>query len=122
MGTNVEGTKLVQMAFERYFPYMNVFMPIFIFLTGYSTIISYFAVGMKTVGYLKSRLSKYIYFFYAVVSLVAFSFVSQKIALLIMSLSSGFLVMINLLTIFKLRNEIEHPFVKKYFKKYKALS
>lgn len=54
-GTQMEGSTLIQLAFSKYFPYMNVFMPLFIFLTGYSTIIAYFAVGIKCASYLSPK-------------------------------------------------------------------
>jgi len=112
MGSSIEASKLVQLAFSRYFPYMNIFMPIFIFLTGYSTIIAYFAVGLKCAGFLSPKRGSKIYYLYAIFSLILFSFFSQRTPLLVMSLSGGVLITINLMGIFLLRNEILSPFQK----------
>lgn len=110
MGATIEGSKLIQLAFSKYFPHMNIFMPIFIFLTGYSTIIAYFAVGIKCASYLSPKRGEKIYYLYAVVSLILFSFFSQRVPLLVMSLSGGALITINLIGIFLLRDKISSPF------------
>ena len=113
MGATVEGSKLIQLAFSKYFPHMNIFMPIFLLLTGYSTIIAYFAVGIKCAEYLNPKKGEKIYYVYAVFSLILFSFFSQRVPLLVMSLSGGALITINLIGIFLLRDKISAPFQEK---------
>ncbi|NGX29090.1 MAG: Amino-acid carrier protein AlsT [Candidatus Anoxychlamydiales bacterium] len=110
-GTQMEGSKLIQLAFSKYFPYMNVFMPFFIFLTGYSTIIAYFAVGIKCASYLSPKKGDKIYYLYAIFALIFFSFFSQRVPLLIMSLSGAGLISINLIGIYILRDKIQPPFM-----------
>ena len=121
MGTSIEGSKLIQLAFSKYFPYMNIFMPIFMFLTGYSTIIAYFAVGVKCAQYLSPQKGARAYYLYAIVSLILFSFFSQRVPLLVMSLSGGALVLINLIGIFFLRDRIKAPFQREKIEKQIAL-
>ena len=45
---NLDSALLVQEALGKYFPYMNIFMPFFLSLLGYSVIITYFTAGMHT--------------------------------------------------------------------------
>jgi alanine or glycine:cation symporter, AGCS family len=100
------GSQLVQVALSHYFPYMNYFIPLFFIMTGYTTMIAYFAVGIKCARYLAPSWGKRVYLVYAVFSFVFFSFVSQNQAQLVMSVSGAILLIINLLGIFRLRNEI----------------
>jgi AGCS family alanine or glycine:cation symporter len=97
---------LVQTALGMYFPYMNVFMPVFLFLLGYSTIIAFFCVGIRSAEYLLPAHGKKIYFLYGLPCLFAFSFLDTTEAMVIMSLTQALLLMINLYGIFKLRKEI----------------
>jgi AGCS family alanine or glycine:cation symporter len=103
------GTELAQKAFSIHFPFMNVFMPLFLFFAGYTTIIAFFCVGIKCAKFINKKYGVFIYFIYAISSFVLFSFVDQTKALLIMSLSGGGLVFINLIAIFILRKQIELP-------------
>ena len=98
---------MVQMALGKSFPYMNIFMPSFLLLLGYSTIIAYFAVGMKCAQYLFPTRGKFIYYTYAVAAFIAFSFFDPVHALTAMSLSGALLLMINMTGIFRLRKEIK---------------
>lgn len=98
---------LVQTALARFFPYMNVFMPFFLFLLGYSTIIAFFVVGLKCAKFLSPRWGSTVYHLYASIAFVAFSYIDQTKALTIMSISGVCLVVLNLIGIYKLRREIE---------------
>ena len=102
----VEGSQLIQEALGHYFPYMELFMPFFLIVTGYTTIIAYFVVGIKCARYLSLRWGKALYLAYGTASLIFFSFVPQSQALLVMSVSGSMLLVINLLGIFRLRREI----------------
>ena len=57
---------LVQTALSAYFPYVNYFMPFFLFLLGYSTINAYFCVGLKCAEHLAPQRGRRIYYAYAV--------------------------------------------------------
>ncbi len=102
----IHASALIQTALSQYFPYMDLFMPFFLFILGYTTVIAYFCVGMKCARFLLPKHGLKIYFVYAIAAFVLFSFLDQTKALLIMSLSGSMLLMINLLGIFKLRREI----------------
>lgn len=97
---------LVQTALSYHFPLMNVFMPFFLFLLGYSTMIAYFVVGIKCAEHLSPERGRLYFYAYAVVALLLFSFVPQEQAYSVMLVIGGFLIVLNLLGIFRLRNEI----------------
>lgn len=103
----IEGSLLVQTALSQYFPFMHIFMPIFLFIVGYSTMIAYFCVGIKCARFLYPQYGAQIYLVYGVISLIFFSFFDQSVALLVMSLAGALLLITNLLGIFKLRHQIE---------------
>ncbi len=102
----MEGSELIQVALGTYFPYMEYFIPFFLIVTGYTTIIAFFVVGIKCACYLSPRFGRALYIFYGSTSFVFFSFVPQHQALLVMSVSGAMLLSINLLGIFRLRKEI----------------
>lgn len=102
----LESSQVVQEALSRYFPGMDIFMPIFISIVGFTTTIAYFTVGIKCAGFLNARFGPKIYIAYGVLAFVIMAFFDQKNALLVMSLSGAMLLFINLLGIFRLRREI----------------
>lgn len=102
----MEASMLVQTALSQYFPYMDYFMPLFLFLLGYSTINAYFCVGLKSAEYLLPKAGKPIYYAYAAVALVVFSFVDTVQAQMAMSVAGGLLLVFNCYGIFRLRREI----------------
>jgi AGCS family alanine or glycine:cation symporter len=103
------GSQLVQVGLSHYIPYMNYFIPLFFIVTGYTTIIAYFVVGIKCARYLTPRFGRKIYIVYSTLSFTFFSFIPQSHALVVMSVSGALLLMTNLLAIYRLRHEI--PFV-----------
>jgi alanine or glycine:cation symporter, AGCS family len=101
---------LVQEALGQYFPYMNVFMPFFLFLLGYTTVITYFCAGVKTAQFVAPKIGRPIYYLYAVVVLYIFSFVETTQALILMSIVQVALLALNLAGIIRLRKEITYDF------------
>ncbi len=99
---------MVQSALAHYFPFVNFFMPFFVFLVGVSTINIYFCVGLKCAEYLSPRFGKKCFYLYAIVSLIFFSFVGTAHAQTFMSVTGGLLLLINLYGIVKLRHEISY--------------
>ena len=96
----------VQKALATAFPYIDIFMPIFIFLLGYSTLLAYFVVGLKCAQFLSKRYGRQLFITYAVFALVTFAFINPFQAYIVMSIAGGFLLLINLSGIFVLRREI----------------
>lgn len=103
---HIEGSQLVQIALSQYFPFMHIFMPIFLFIVGYTTMIAYFCVGVKCARFLYPKYGAQLYLTYGIVILLLFSFFDQTQALLVMSLSGALLLITNLLGIFTLRHQI----------------
>lgn len=104
-GTDV--TLMVQESLSLYFPYMHIFMPIFLFLLGYTTILAYLVAGIKCAKFLSPRWGPIIYYIYACTTLPLFVFVEATQAFVVMSLSGAFLLVLNLVGIFLLRKEVK---------------
>lgn len=100
------GSQLIQTALDGYFPYMNIFIPVFFIITGYTTTIAYLVVGLKCAKYLAPKNGKSWYVAYGVTAFIFFSYAPQHQALLVMSVAGVMLLIINLSGIFKLRKEI----------------
>lgn len=103
---DVKHELMIQEALSRYFPYMNVFMPCFLLLLGYSTLINYFAVGRKCALHLAPGSGHRWYYLYSVIVLPLFAFVDASAALSVMSITAAALLVINLVGIYLLRRSI----------------
>jgi alanine or glycine:cation symporter, AGCS family len=102
----IQASEFVAKALSLYFPHMEIFMAVFFFLAGFTTIIAFFAVGMKCAKFLSAQWGERLYLVYGLCAFSFFAFFDQSKVILIMSLSGGLLMMINLLGILKLRNHI----------------
>ncbi len=102
----IDVTLMVQAALSRYFPFMDYFMPIFLFLLGYLTITTYFMMGQKCARFLSPKHGKKFYYLYAAIALPLFTFVNATQAFIVMSLTGALLLVMNLIGIFLLRKEI----------------
>lgn len=103
---SMSANMLVQTALQMHFPYMHIFMPLFLFLLGYSTINAYFCAGIKCAQYLHPKWGRPVYFVYAATVLAVFSFVDSTQAQTVMTIAGGLLLVLNSYGIYKLRNEI----------------
>lgn len=97
---------MVQTAFARYFPFVYIFMPIYLFILGYTTIISFYAVGEKCARFVFPKQGKFIFMTYAILAFIGFSFLDGTVVFTVLSLVGGALLIINLAAIFRLRKEI----------------
>lgn len=102
----VEAHLAVSTAFSQFFPFVNVFMALLIFIAGYTTVIAYIAVGEKAMKYLMPKWGRQFYFVYATLAFIAFSFLDQCNVLIVMSLCGGLLMLTNLMGIWNLRHEV----------------
>ena len=98
---------VLQTALSAHFSGQEIFMPIFLFVLVYTTLIAYLLVGLKCARHLHPNHGEKSYLFLAAVFLFSFSFFDQSKALVVMSLSGCMLLIINLLGIFRLRKEVE---------------
>ena len=100
------GFDFVIAAFKPYLPYVKEFFTFFFFLVGWTTILGFLAVGVKSAKKISPN-GKFLYLVYATVMFIAFSFIDQNEARIIMYLSGALLMFINLIAIFRLRKEID---------------
>lgn len=105
----LEGSEVVEQALSSYFPYIRIFLPAFLFATGYTTIISYFLVGKKCANFIFGNKGSKFYTCYGILALPAFCFLPQDTALLVMSVSGALLLCINLFGVFLMRKELVFP-------------
>jgi AGCS family alanine or glycine:cation symporter len=106
----VETGLLVQTALGKYFPYMDLFMPFFLFLLGYSTINAYFCVGLKCAEHLLPKYGRFFYYAYAAVALLTFSFIDTTRAQSVMAVVGGLLLILNCIGIYYLKKELSYNF------------
>lgn len=99
---------MVQTALGTVFGYIEWFMPVFLFLLGYSTINAYFVVGLNCAQFLGAKHGKKIYLMYACLVLTFFSFVDPTVPQSIMTIVGGGLLLMNCYGIYKLRHEISY--------------
>jgi|SRR5579871_5864509 len=107
---SLKGSMLVQTALEMYFPYMKIFMPIFIFILGFSTITAYLVAGVKSAKFLSPKKGKGIFIFLSSIAFLFFSFHDPSLAMAVMYSCGGLLMVINVPGIFALRRYIRYGF------------
>jgi AGCS family alanine or glycine:cation symporter len=115
--SSMDAGLLVQYALGEYFPWMHFFMPLFLFLLGYSTINAYFCVGLKCAKFLSPRYGAWFFYLYSVPALVTFSFFDSVVAQSLMAISGGLLLIINSWGIWGLRDQISFSLDEKESKK-----
>ena len=103
----VEASVLIQNALSGYFPGMHIFIPVSLFLLGFTTIISYFCAGIKCAEFISPKIGRKVYYVYAFCSLLGFVFLQSSQTLTVMSITAGILLILNLYGIFCLRNQLE---------------
>ena len=103
---NIQSCHAVAHAFSQFFPHVHIFMGILIFITGYTTVIAYLAVGEKAADWLFPKWGRSLYFFFAASLFLSFSFLDQSQAMTIMGIAGGLLVLTNLSGIWLLRKHI----------------
>jgi AGCS family alanine or glycine:cation symporter len=104
--TGIDVSLMVQNSLALHFPLMNFFMPFFLFLLGYTTLLAYFVVGVKCAKYLSPKWGPPLYYFYGAISLPLFAFTKANHAFTVMSLLGAALLLINLFGMFLLRKQI----------------
>jgi alanine or glycine:cation symporter, AGCS family len=97
---------MVQAALAKHFPYMHLFMPFFLGLLAYTTIIAFLVVGLKAARHLSPRFGERAYYIYAIGSLIVFFFIGSDRVFTIMSMAGVLLLILNLTAIFRLRKDL----------------
>jgi len=102
-----EPSEFILKALSMHFPYVDIIMSILFFLAGYSTIIAYLTVGLKSADFISKSWGRKVYIIYALTAFTMTHFTDQTNLIMIMSLSGGLLVVLNILGILKLRKKIK---------------
>ena len=105
--TQIDASMLVQAALAQYYPGMHIFMPAFLLILGFTTIISYFCAGIKCAEFMAQRIGRKTYYVYAFVSCLLFVWLQSDQALTVMSINAAILLLINISGIYKLRHQID---------------
>ena len=104
---NLEPSDIVAQILSGYIPYSDLFMTLLLFFAGFTTIIAYLAAGIKCSEFISPRYGKIIYLLYSVFAFIFFCSFSQVNVMIIMAVLSGFLVLLNVSGILKLRKDID---------------
>ncbi len=96
----------VATALSGYIPQVQYFMALLFLAAGFTTIVGFLVVGQKCAKYLNPRFGRQLYLLYASAAFIFFSFYDQDKVILVMSVSGGILMILNVAGVFKLRNEI----------------
>lgn len=102
----MDASLLVQTALSQHFPLVNVFMPFFLMLLGYSTTIAYFIVGLKCARFLSPKWGGPAYYVYAGTVLTVFSMLESSQAYALMACAGALLLVLNTSALLLLRKEI----------------
>lgn len=94
-------------ALSKYVPHSEVYIAFLFFIAGFTTVIGYLVVGHKAARFLSKKFGKPLYVIYSTIAFIIFSHFPQEDVMLIMSISGGLLMIINLTGVFLLRKEIK---------------
>ncbi len=104
---NLKQSEYVMYAISNYIPHAKIYMAVLFFIAGFTTIIGYLVVGQKCAKFLNNKFGSRIYITYAIFAFTVFAFHDQTKVMLIMSVSGGLLMLINISGIFILRKKID---------------
>ena len=104
---HIEPSDVMSTIFSDYFPFSEYFLTAVLFFAGFTTVIAFFTVGLKSANFLSEKYGKKIYFVLGTFAFIFFSHFSEEKVVIIMSLTSVFLVTLNIIAIIKMRNEIK---------------
>ena len=103
----MDGGLLIQEALTRSFSNIKYFMPFFLFAVGYPSLISSLLVGVKAARFIHPYWGERVYYMYATTVFILFSYFSSYYALIFLVLAGGFLNVMNISGILKLRKQID---------------
>ena len=109
-----EAAMLVQTILSEYFPFMDFFMPLFLFLLGYSTITTYFLVGSKCAEFVSPAKGRFYFYLYSIIALALSIFLDTSRTQTVMAIAGGLLLIINCWGIYRLRKEVSYSMDKEY--------
>lgn len=104
---NLQPSEYISVALSDYIAYIDIFTMCLFFIAAYTTIVGYLVVGQKCAQFISPKFGKVVYIIYSMFAFVVFSFQTQEKVILVMSVSGGLLMLINILGVFKLRKDIK---------------
>lgn len=106
--TDLHEMHMVSTALALYFPFVQVVWPIFIFLLGYTSLTSFYAVGRNAAIFLFGDIANVVYPCVATGLFITFSYIgTTSQAMTCMSITGALLLMINLYGIIRLSDKIQ---------------
>lgn len=106
--SGVHETLMVATALGKYFPFVHVFWPLFIFLLGYTSLTSFYTVGKNAANFLFGTLGGKLYPCVATALFIAFPYIGDMSqAMLFMSITGALLLMFNVYGIIRLSDKIQ---------------
>jgi AGCS family alanine or glycine:cation symporter len=102
----LEESELIPRVLAPHIPYFDYFMTLLLFVAGFTTITAYLTVGIKCAKFISPKYGKYLYYIYALFAFIYFSHHDQSQVMLVMSVSGGILMLLNLSAIVRLRDKI----------------
>jgi len=104
----VSETLMVATALGQYFPFVNIFWPVFIFLLGYTSLTSFYAVGKSSAEFLFGVVGNKVYPWIATILFILFSYIGDvAYSMMLMSIVGALLLMFNLYGIIRLSDKIK---------------
>jgi AGCS family alanine or glycine:cation symporter len=99
---------MVATALGAYFPFVNTFWPLFIFLLGYTSLTSFYAVGKNSAQFLFGKIGEKIYPWLASILFLIFPYLGDMSdAMTFMSITGALLLMCNVYGIIRLSDKIK---------------
>ncbi len=105
--TNMQVSEYIPTILGQYFSYAEIFSSSLITIVAYVTTTGYLVVGLKCAKYLNKKFGEKLYLTYSICAFILCSFYDQTSVMLVMSISGGMLLLLNLIGIIKLRNIIK---------------
>lgn len=103
----VDHAEVMRNLIYKCLPQSNFLIVVFLFFAVYTTITAFFTAGLKTSRFLSKKWGHYVFFLISCFLFTAFSYLPPEKALIIMMISGGLLVLINVTAILKLRHQID---------------
>lgn len=101
-------TLMVAAALGKYFPFVNIVWPFFIFLLGYTSLTSFYAVGKNSANFLFGPIGDKVYPFIATALFMTFPYIGDMShAMIFMSITGALLLMFNVYGIIRLSDKIK---------------
>lgn len=104
---DAQSADVVSIVLSSYLPHADIFMTILLFFAGFTTVVAYFAVGVKNAMFISPKYGKWTYILLGICSFAYFPHFPADDVMQIMLFISGCLVLINVFGILKLIKEVK---------------